>query len=94
MRMMPVDPQQSINAIPEREIDRGSARSLPDAANSDNSLEGYAAINGLDDHSEIARRAHELYLQRVSSGTAGSPDDDWFRAEQDVRRDRMNRNMG
>jgi hypothetical protein len=92
--MTPVDPKASTNAMPERDADRGAARSLPDAANSDNSLEGYAAINGLDDHSETARRAHELYLQRVSSGADGSADDDWFRAEQEVRRDRMRRNMG
>ena len=91
--MTPVDPVASANVRSERDIDRGTARNMPDAANSDNSLEGYAAINGLDDHSEIARRAHELYLQRVSSGETGCADDDWFRAEQEVRRNRMERNM-
>jgi hypothetical protein len=91
--MTPADPVESANVQPERRIDRGTARNLPDAANSDNSLEGYAAINGLDDHSEIARRAHELYLQRVSSGAGGSADDDWLRAEEEVRRNRMERNM-
>ncbi|HET8548140.1 MAG TPA: DUF2934 domain-containing protein [Bryobacteraceae bacterium] len=94
MRMTPVDPAASTNVRPKRNIDRGTARNLPDAANSDNSLEGYAAVSGLADHSEIARRAHELYLQRVSTGAPGSPDDDWFRAEQEVRRNRMQRNMG
>jgi hypothetical protein len=92
--MTPVDPAASTNVKSERRIDRGTARNMPDAANSDNSLEGYAAINGLGDHDEIARRAHELYLQRVSSGATGSADDDWFRAEMEVRRNRMERNMG
>ena len=93
MRMTPADPADSTNATPEQKNDRGTARNMPDAANSDNSLEGYAAINGLDEHSEVARRAHELYLQRVSSGAPGTPDSDWFRAEQEVRHERMQRNM-
>lgn len=59
---------------------------MPDAANSENSLEGYAAVNGLDDGDEIARRAHELWQERVRSGEEGTADGDWFRAESDARR--------
>lgn len=63
-----------------------TARNLPDMANSNESLEGYAAMNGLSDDSEIARRAYELYQER--GGEHGLADDDWFRAEQEVRRRR------
>lgn len=61
-----------------------TARNLPDMANADESLQGYAAMNGLDEDSEIARRAYELYRKRGEGH--GSADDDWFRAEQEVRR--------
>ena len=70
-----------------------SARNMPDAANSENSLEGYAAVNGLTDEDAVARKAHELFLKRQRSGEPGTADDDWFRAEEEVRRDRMSRNM-
>ena len=65
-----------------------TARNLPDAANSQQSLEGYAAINAEPD-SEIARRAFELYQQRGEA--TGDADGDWFRAEQEVRRSRQER---
>lgn len=73
---------------PSAHPDIKTARSLPDAANAENSLEGYAAINGEPD-SEIAQAAYELFLQRGQE--PGSADDDWFRAEQDVRRRRQQR---
>jgi hypothetical protein len=63
-----------------------SARNMPDAANADNSLEGYAAINQMDDAEEIRQLAYKFYEDR--NGEEGSPDDDWFRAEQEVRRRR------
>jgi len=63
-----------------------TARNLPDAANADNSLQGYAAINGTDEQSEIAALAYQLYRQR--GGQEGDADGDWFRAEQEVRRRR------
>jgi hypothetical protein len=65
-----------------------TARNLPDAANSEQSLEGYAAINTEPD-SEIARIAFELYQQRGEH--PGDADGDWFRAEQEVRRRRQQR---
>jgi hypothetical protein len=65
-----------------------SARNMPDAANSDESLQGYAAVNGLNGDSEVARRAYELYRQRQEAGESGSADDDWFRAEMEVKRTR------
>ena len=61
-----------------------AARSLPQAASSDNSLEGYAAINAVAAREEIARRAYELYEQRQREGRDGSPDDDWLRAEAEI----------
>jgi hypothetical protein len=61
-----------------------TARNLPDAANSEQSLEGYAAINGLDEHDEIARRAYQLFEERGDQ--QGDADGDWFRAEEEVRR--------
>jgi hypothetical protein len=49
-------------------------------------MQGYAAINALDEHSEIAALAYELYQQRGDQ--EGDADRDWFRAEQEVRRRR------
>lgn len=61
-----------------------TARNLPDAANAEQSIQGYAAVNGLEEDSEIARKAYELYLERGDQ--PGSADGDWFRAEAEVRR--------
>jgi len=60
-----------------------TAHSLEEAANSDNSLEGYAAMNE-DEHSEIAKLAYALYEQR--GGNGGSAEEDWFRAEREYRK--------
>jgi hypothetical protein len=62
------------------------ARSLPQAANAGNSLEGYAAVNSIDEHEEIARLAFQFFLAR--DGQDGSAEDDWFRAEEEVRKGR------
>lgn len=59
-----------------------TAHSLEEAANADNSLEGYAAINA-DDHSEIAKLAYHFYEERGRQD--GSAEEDWFRAEQEIR---------
>jgi Protein of unknown function (DUF2934) len=71
-----------------------SARNMPDAANAGASLQGYAAVNGLNGDSEVARRAYELYLQRQETGEEGSAEGDWFRAESEVRRTRDSANAG
>ena len=63
-----------------------TARNLPDAANAEQSIQGYASINGLDEEAEIARVAYELFQQRGEEN--GDADGDWFRAEQEVRRRR------
>jgi hypothetical protein len=68
--------------------EKQAARNLPAAANADNSLEGYAAVNGLNEHDEIARIAEQLYNQRVQDGIEGTAEDDWFRAEEELRRTR------
>jgi hypothetical protein len=75
---------EDINAHPEIE----TARNLPDAANSGQSLEGYAAINALQDTDEIAQLAYRLFQERQTSGEQGDADGDWFRAEEEVRRKR------
>ena len=68
-----------------------TARNLPDGANAEQSLKGYASINGLTEDEEIAQLAYELYQQR-GGAEEGSADGDWFRAEEEVRRRRNNRN--
>jgi hypothetical protein len=67
-----------------------TARNMPDAANAEQSLQGYAAVNDAiaAGDSDIARRAYELYQQRQQAGEPGSADDDWFRAEREVRSNR------
>ena len=77
---------------------KDSAHTLEDAANSKNTLQGYAAINAVDEHSEIAEEAasettddrekiaalaYQYYLER--GGEHGSHEEDWYRAEQTVR---------
>ncbi len=37
----------------------------------------------VDRHQEIEARAHELWIQRGCP--IGSPDEDWFRAEEELR---------
>jgi hypothetical protein len=59
------------------------AANLDEAASADNSLEGYAAINGMDDRDEIARLAYQYYEERGDG--AGSAEEDWLRAEREVR---------
>lgn len=66
-----------------------TARNLPDAANAGQSLMGYAAVSGLGDQDDIARLAYEYFQDRQEQGREGSADDDWFRAEQEVRRRRI-----
>lgn len=70
-----------------------TARNMPDAANAGQSLEGYAAVNALSEEDEIARLAHKYFLERQKEGETGSADEDWFRAEQEVRRTRKATNM-
>lgn len=85
---------------------RESAHSLEDAANSDNSLQGYAAMNEVpensaisreaitetgDEHEEIARLAYQYYLERGSRH--GFHEEDWHRAEQEVRRRRTGKDQ-
>lgn len=77
------------------------ARNLEDAANSENTLQGYAAMNDEgedtvigreaarehpDDHEEIARLAYQYYLER--GGEHGSHEEDWYRAEREIRKQR------
>lgn len=82
-----------------------SAHSLSDAANSGDTLLGYAAMNDpegeselaryamehpRDEHHEIAKLAYQFYLEREGAG--GSAEEDWHRAEQQIRANRTNAN--
>ena len=59
-----------------------AAHSLEEAANSNNSLEGYVAMNA-DLHDEIARLAYQLYEDRGRQD--GFHEEDWFQAENEIR---------
>jgi hypothetical protein len=72
---------------PKAHGDIETARNMPDAANAQQSIQGYAAINGLDEDDEIARVAYRLYNERGPE--EGDADGDWFRAEEEVRRQRQ-----
>ena len=63
-----------------------TARNMPDAANAEQSLMGYAAIN--DASPEVSELAYRFFLERQDQGLEGNADDDWFRAEEEVRRGR------
>lgn len=78
---------------PHAHPDIQTARNLSDAADAEQSLEGYASVNGLADQSEIARVAYRLFQEREREGREGSADGDWFRAEQEVLRGREATNM-
>jgi hypothetical protein len=78
---MPVKDRQ---VPPLRHTEMNPARNMPDAANAENSLQGYAAVNAVDEHEEVAKVAYQYYEQRGKQ--EGSADDDWFRAEEEVRR--------
>lgn len=69
-----------------------TAHSLREAAESENPVEGYAAMNipanQVDQHAEIAHLAYSYFLER--GGEHGRADEDWHRAEAEIRR----RNQG
>jgi hypothetical protein len=68
-----------------------SAHSLADAANSGDSLEGYVAVNHgagphgdrAIEHDRIAELAYQFYRER--NGMHGSSEEDWLRAERELR---------
>lgn len=70
---------------PEAHSDLTTAHNLSSAASANNSLMGYAAINGLADQDEIARLAYEYFQKREQEGRPGTPDDDWLQAEIEYR---------
>lgn len=79
--------EQNLVEDPKAHGEIETARNMPDAANAQQSLQGYAAVNGLDDDDEIARVAYRLFTER--GGEPGDADGDWFRAEEEVRRSRQ-----
>ena len=78
--------QKNLVQDPSAHSDVETARNLPDAANAGQSIQGYAAVNGLDENEEIARVTYGLFQQRADG--KDDADGDWFRAEQEVRRRR------
>lgn len=63
-----------------------STSGLENAITADNAVEAYQAINGdTSIHEQIAKLAYEFYLQRVAAGGPGSPEEDWSRAEAELR---------
>jgi hypothetical protein len=103
-KMKPEKEGREEGQAPERSDPR-SAHSLEDEANSQDTLQGYAAMNAVDEHSEIAeeaagetssddreeiaRLAYQYHQER--GGHHGSHEDDWYRAEQVVRERREKR---
>lgn len=77
-------PEKRMVEDPAAHQDIETAKSLPDAVNAEQSILGYAAVNGLDERDEIARIAYDLYNQR--NGGPGDADGDWYQAEQEIRR--------
>jgi len=73
---------------PHAHPDIPTAHSLLQAADAGESIQGYAAVNGLTDDSEIAELAYEYFERRQSEGIGGSAEDDWHRAERECRRRR------
>jgi hypothetical protein len=65
-----------------------TAHSLAEAADSGQSIQGYAAVNGLDEHSEIAAVAYQLFEKSQAEGCEGCAEDDWHLAEREVRKRR------
>ena len=84
---MPNNPRKMVQD-PRAHTEIETSRNLPDSANAGQSLQGYAAVNGLDGDDEIARLAYEFFREREQSGEPGSADADWFKAEEQVRRNR------
>jgi len=54
-------------------------------ANSTSTNEAQIEAPVVDRHEEIEARAHELWIQR--GRPIGSPEEDWFRAEEELRRE-------
>ncbi len=98
--------ERDLVETPHEEI--RTAGSLQEAAYSSGSLQGYAAVNDVeedteiaqvaaadssakpaqepteaDENEEIGRLAYQYSLQRNGEG---SPEDDWYRAEAEIRR--------
>ena len=85
--MLNNEEEQNLVEDPTAHPDIETARNMPDAANAEQSIQGYAAVNGLDEDDEIARAAYGLYRERGPE--QGDADGDWFRAEEEVRRRRQ-----
>lgn len=82
------DKERDMVEDPNAHPDIETATSLSGAAAAGQSLLGYAAVNGMGDQDEIARLAFEYYQRRQQNGENGDANDDWYRAEAEIRNQR------
>ena len=68
---------------PHSHEDIQTARSLPEMANAENSLAGYAAMNAVPEDSDIAKKAQEMGAERAEPAEAGARDDEDVRSGND-----------
>jgi hypothetical protein len=61
-----------------------TATSPQTTATADNPVTGHTAITDSEQHEEIAWLAYQYYEERERKN--GSPEDDWYRAEEEIRR--------
>lgn len=85
-KLQPEDTEKELAMADDRNERAHSARSMTEATSRDNMIESYAAINAVDEHAEISKLAYQYYLERGEKH--GTPEDDWMRAELEVRRTR------
>lgn len=87
--------RQQVGAVMDQDSDQHkaprkehTAHSMVDAGSSEDVAHGYAAVNipasQLDQHEEIAKVAYQYFQER--GGEHGSHEEDWRRAEEEVRR--------
>jgi hypothetical protein len=67
-----------------------TAHALSQMTSSGQTLQGYMAMNGGAGEAEIMELAYSYYLDRQKNGKEGSAEEDWFRAENEIR-DRQTR---
>ena len=70
--------------VDDRNERADTAHSLTEATSQENYLESYAAINAVDEHSQVSELAYQFFLERGEKH--GTPEGDWLRAEEEMKR--------
>lgn len=70
---------------PHAHPDVETAHALSEMTRSGQTLQGYQAMNGNSGEAEIMELAYSHYLDRQKNGKEGSAEEDWFRAEKEIR---------